>query len=172
MGKAAHLTRRFFTSLRPGGPSSADQQWVDTCLTDAELQLWHRMSGPDRRHAVGVARRVDEAMGGAAARPVLAAALLHDVGKIDSGLGTYGRVVATLSAAVAGPAAARDWVRTSGFTRRVGLYLLHAELGGDMLGMAGSDPLTETWAREHHLPPEEWTIDPAIGHVLKDADDD
>ena len=60
------------------------------------------MSGPDRRHAAGVARAVQRALGHEASRPVLAAALLHDVGKVESGLRTYGRVVATLSAKVAG----------------------------------------------------------------------
>ena len=55
------------------------------------------MSRADRRHAAGVARRVEVALGDEATRPVLAAALLHDVGKTESGLGTYGRVIATIS---------------------------------------------------------------------------
>ena len=89
---------------------------------------------------------------------MLAAALLHDVGKTDSGLRTYGRVVATLSAAVAGHDAAHAWSQRRGFTRKVGLYLRHAELGADQLALAGSDPLTVAWAREHHDPPERWTV--------------
>jgi hypothetical protein len=28
-----------------------------------------------------------------------------------------------------------------------------------MLAFAGSDPLTVAWAREHHRPAEDWTID-------------
>jgi hypothetical protein len=172
VGKAAHLTRRFFTSLRPGGPSAADAAWAEEQLSDAEVDLWRRMSGPDRRHAAATARKVADALGARATRPVLAAALLHDVGKIEAGLGTYGRVVATLSAAAAGREAAELWVRTQGFTRRVGLYVTHPELGGDHLGMAGSDPFTEAWAREHHLPEEQWTVDVDLGRVLKAADDD
>ena len=70
------------------------------------------------------------------------------------------------------PDTIRNWTRTRGFTRRVGLYLQHPKLGGDLLGMAGSDPLTEAWAREHHLPPDEWTIDPVAAQALHDADDD
>ena len=42
----------------------------------------------------------------------------------------------------------------------------------DMLEMAQSDPLTVAWAEEHHKPAEEWTIDPAIAHVLRGVDDD
>jgi len=103
---------------------------------------------------------------------VLAAALLHDIGKIESGLRTYGRVVATLSAKVAGPEMAHTWRKQRGFARRVGLYLLHADLGGDLLAMADSDPLTVAWAREHHRPAEEWTVPRHLGEALKAADDD
>lgn len=129
---------------------------------------------PDRRHAVKVARRVDLALGDSADRAVIAAALLHDVGKLDSRLRTYGRVAATLSGKLVGhdDEVIRDWTRTRGFTRRVGLFLQHPRIGGDRLALAGSDPLTEAWAREHHLPPERWTIPVEIARVLKDADDD
>jgi hypothetical protein len=172
VGRPGHLVRRFFGSLRPGGPRRAVDEWARGHLLDGEVELWRRLSGPDRRHAAGVAREVERALGHEATRPVLAAALLHDVGKIESGLRTYGRVVATLSAAVAGREAAREWRKGRGFVRRVGLYLLHPELGGDLLAMAGSDPLTVAWAREHHLPPDRQSIDPAIAAALTAADDD
>ncbi len=131
------------------------------------------MSRSDRRHAVGVARRVDAMLDGAD-REVVAAALLHDVGKVDSGLGTYGRVIATISGAVVGrdEATIKAWTRSRGFTRRVGLYLQHPKLGGDRLALAGSEPLTVAWAREHHLPADEWTVPLEIGEVLKVSDDD
>jgi hypothetical protein len=47
---------------------------------------------------------------------VLAAALLHDCGKTVSGLGTYGRVIATLSVKLAGTEQALAWRETRGFT--------------------------------------------------------
>jgi hypothetical protein len=170
--RAAHLTRRFFGSLRPGGPGAAAEAWVASVLSPAELELWRRMSNPDRRHAHGVARRVERALGHEATPPILAAALLHDVGKTDAGLRTYGRVIATLSGALAGREHAELWKSRSGFTRKVGLYLLHPDLGGDQLALAGSDPLTVAWAREHHLPEDRWTVPAAIGRALHDADDD
>lgn len=141
-------------------------------LTEDELKLWRRMGRADRRHAVGVARRVERQLGDEATKVVLAAALLHDVGKVSAGLGVYGRVVATLAGAAAGRTMAQAWTQGKGFTRKVGLYLHHPDLGGDMLALAGSDPLTVTWAREHHLPEEEWTLPPTIAHALKAADDD
>ncbi len=58
------------------------------------------MSGPDRRHAVGVARDtlVLLADGDEPGRDVVASALLHDVGKVESGLGTFARVGVTVAA--------------------------------------------------------------------------
>ena len=167
-----HLARRFFGSLRPGGPKPSEEAWARAQLLPAEGALWARMRNPDRRHAVGVAREVERALGAEATRPVLAAALLHDVGKIESGLRTYGRVVATLCGMMIGREQAKMWTRGRGFTRRVGLYLLHPDLGGELLGMAGSDPLTQAWTREHHRPPDQWTINPEVARVLKDCDDD
>jgi hypothetical protein len=170
--KGGHLIKRFFGSLWPAGPSKNDEEWVRSVLTDGELRLWERMSGTDRRHAVGVARKVQRQLGHEATKPVVAAALLHDVGKVSSHLGTYGRVIATLAGAAAGGSMGEAWTEGKGFTRRVGLYLRHAPIGADMLAMAGSDPLTVTWAREHHLPEEEWTLPADIAHALKAADND
>lgn len=172
MGGAAHLARRFAGSLWPFGPSAEDEAWARSHLLPGEAALWGRMSRADRRHAAGVARRVAGALGDRADRPVVAAALLHDVGKVESGLGTYGRVVATIAAAAAGRETAGMWSEGRGFTRRVGLYLRHPRLGADLLALAGSDPLTVAWAREHHLPADRWTVPREVAAALHAADDD
>jgi putative nucleotidyltransferase with HDIG domain len=134
------------------------------------------MTPPDRRHAVGVSHRAAEALGdhdGAAVPTnVLAAALLHDIGKIESGLGAFGRVAATLLATVAGSGRAARWsAYRPGFRRRVGLYLRHDGIGASMLEAVGSDPLVVGWAAEHHMPPERWSIDSRFAALLKAADD-
>lgn len=172
MGAARHLTRRFFGSLRPGGPPGTEQAWVESVLSDEEYGLWVRMYGPDRRHSAAVAREAERCLGHEATPEILVAALLHDVGKIDADLGTWGRVVATVAAKFAGPDTARLWIKGSGFTRKVGLYLHHPEIGADMLEMAGSDTLTVAWAAEHHKPAAEWTVAAEIASVLHEADDD
>jgi len=166
-----HRVRRFFSSLWPKGPNTEDERWARAQLLPAELDLWREMSGPDRRHATGVARRTAATLGDAATRPVLAAALLHDVGKTVAHLGTYGRVIATLCAAITDEGTHALWVRGSGFTRKVGLYLTYPALGADLLALAGSDELTIAWAREHHEPPEAWTVPAEIGEALTEADD-
>ncbi|MGD9795978.1 MAG: hypothetical protein AB7V43_21135 [Acidimicrobiia bacterium] len=172
MPSALHLASRFLGSLWPLGPRAVDHRWAISHLLSDEAELWLLMSRVDRRHAAGVARRTVALLGPSTPREVVAAALLHDVGKLDSGLGTYGRVVATVCGRVGGLDMAEAWSSHRGFTRRVGLYLRHDTLGADRLTLAGSDALTIAWAREHHLPEERWTIPLDIGRALKEADGD
>jgi hypothetical protein len=169
---ARHLTRRFAGSLLPGGPPSHEESWARSLCLPGEAALWARMSGPDRRHAVGVARRVDEALRGGA-RPVLAAALLHDAGKIESGFGTLSRVPVTVFGLAGGRSRVGTWAELPrGVRSRVAAYLDHPARGAALLRAAGSDPVTVAWAAEHHLPPDRWSVAPDIGRVLAAADDD
>lgn len=171
--RPVHRARRFLGSLLPARASDTDLAWAGTFLTEPERRLFARMSPADQHHALGVARAV-ERHGVDSSTPerwVVAAALLHDVGKTVAGLGTYGRVVATLSEAVGGRSMATAWSESRGITRRVGLYLRYPELGADLLRVAGSDERVVAWSVEHHLPEEDWTVPPAAGRVLAAADD-
>ncbi|CAB4323286.1 MAG: HD domain-containing protein [Actinobacteria bacterium] len=174
MAAASHLISRFFGSLRPGGPSATERQWVSEILLPAEYKIWSSLAGPDRRHSATVARVVDRSLGDLASPPVLAAALLHDCGKIVSGLRTPGRVVATLIDAVLGhdDERARRWTQRSRPLRRFGQYWLHPQLGAELLDRAGSAPLTVAWTREHHLPAAMCTVETRFADALRDADDD
>jgi len=178
-GSWRHLSGRFFTALSPLGPTPADESWALDHLLEGERALWRRMSGPDRRHAVGVARDTIRLLGPTEPRQeVIAAALLHDVGKVESSLGTFARVAVTLAAIALGRARLLRWAgEPSGGGRpswraRVGLYLTHDRLGAEMLEHAGSQALTVSWALEHHLAPERWSVDATIGAALKAADGD
>ncbi len=121
-----HLAARFVTSLPSTPPSVRDEVWADDHLLPGERSLWVRLSNQDRRHSIAVARRFDRARHGAS-RSEIAGALLHDVGKIECGLGTFGRVAATL----AGPR-----------TDRFRAYHEHEEIGAHLVDEAGSDPAT------------------------------
>jgi hypothetical protein len=160
---ATHLARRFFGALDPRGADPEAEAWARDHLLPGEAALWARQSGPDRRHAVAVAREVVAAIGPRADRPVVAAALLHDVGKVEAGLGTLARVPATLLGMLFG----RE--RWGG---RLGAYLRHDAVGADLLRRAGAAPLTVAWAAEHHLPPERWTLPAEVAGALKAADGD
>lgn len=169
--RVGHLVRRFLGSLSRRRPGADDQAWVATQLGAGEQELWTRLGPADQRHLLAVARRVQADLGDGATRAVLAAALLHDVGKLASHLSTYGRVVATLSIAAAGADTAEAWTETQGFTRRVGLYARHEALGADMLALAGSDPLTIALVREHSWDPADRTTPAAPADALRRADD-
>ncbi|MEX1218074.1 MAG: hypothetical protein WEA11_06115 [Acidimicrobiales bacterium] len=175
MANSSHLARRFVGSLRPGGPSLSDRQWAERQLLDSERVIWCSLSGPDRRHSAAVARRVEQRLGSEASRPILAAALLHDCGKLHSGLRTPGRVVATVIAAtiMTTPEAVAEWAQSSSSAKRaIGRYRSHPELGAADLMKAGSDPLTVVWTKEHHLPSSQWTLEPNVAAALYEADDD
>lgn len=166
MGSPAHLVRRFFRSLRSAGPEADDELWALEQLVPGEADLWKQMPGFDRRHAVGVAREVDRLLAQGGERPVLAAALLHDVGKIASGFNVWQRVAATVWTGV------RGRQKVAAGDGRMAQYVRHPDIGATLLREAGSDPLTVAWAAEHHLPTARWTLPLEIARALKAADDD
>ena len=131
-----HLARRFFGSLSRRPPDAADEAWAASHLLPPERAVWSAMAAPDRRHAVEVARRLVADLGPDAPRPVVAAALLHDCGKTEAGLGTVARVGATLWIAFVGRARAG---RGDG---RVARYCRHEPIGASLLAVTGSDPIT------------------------------
>lgn len=169
MSGPLHLVRRFLGSLSPRPIDPGDDGWARDHLLAGEQELWDRMALADRKHAAGVAREVDRRLSGAD-RAVLAAALLHDVGKVEASLGTGGRVVATLVGAISGRERARRWSEGAG--GRIGRYLRHDAIGAALLEAAGSAPVTVAWAREHHLPAQRWTLPGEVADALAAADDD
>lgn len=124
--KPHHLALRFVTSLSGRPPDPTDDTWAESQLLAGEVALWRRMSNQDRRHSVKVARRFVAARPGAT-RAEVAGALLHDVGKIECGLGTWGRVVASV---------------VGGRTERFRCYHDHEHIGSLLAEAAGSDPAT------------------------------
>jgi hypothetical protein len=105
------------------------QQWLST----AEFELWAQMPVADRRHSIEVAGRFVAHRPGATTAE-MAGALLHDAGKVEAGLGTFGRVAAT----IVGPR-----------TRRFRLYHDHEAIGARLADAAGSDPATVALIEGH-----------------------
>lgn len=126
--RALHLSRRFFGALSRKQPSTSDVAWATGFLLPAEVVLWTRLCQADQRHSIAVARRFVTHMG-ESSRDDVAAALLHDIGKLASGLGVAGRVCAT----IVGPRTAR--------LRR---YHDHERLGAAMLRDVGSSERTSS----------------------------
>ena len=122
MTQAAHLVRRFAGSLSARRP---DDTLAAQSLDPAELALWRRFGAADQRHSLVVAQRLLAAHPDAP-RHEVAAALLHDIGKLDAQLGTFRRVAATV-------------LVTGDRDRR---YRDHERLGAALLRSVGSDERT------------------------------
>jgi hypothetical protein len=175
--KLTHLSGRFVRALWPARPRAADVGWVERVLPATAYSQWTLQPSHDRRHTIRVAREVESRLAGTpyADDPRwLSAALLHDIGKLDARLGVYGRVVATVSGAATGPATAEAWSARRGFTRQVGLYLRHPELGAERIRLVGGPEEAAQWAGAHH-DPGSWdalAIPRPVVDALAAADDD
>ena len=97
---------------------------VRSVLSLNEMHLWTKSAREDQQHSLVVLKRLLNIMPDAG-QAAQAAALLHDIGKIESDLGTFLRVVAT----VVGPR-----------TKRFAKYHDHEQIGLKMLEEADSSP--------------------------------
>ncbi len=120
--------------------------------------LFWAQSVPDQVHGIRVARAVHAS---APERPDLArAALLHDVGKQATGLGTFGRSVATVLDAFRLP-----------MTSSMRSYRDHTAIGARLLSAHGVEAVVVAFAAGHHGPcpdsvaAEDWAL-------LASADDE
>ena len=121
-----HLALRFATSLSGSPPDVAEEVWAESRLLPGEIGLWRQMTNQDRPHSAKVARRFVAARPDAT-RAEIAGALLHDVGKIECELGTWGRVAASV---------------VGGRTERFRSYHDHEYIGSQLAAAAGSDLAT------------------------------
>ncbi len=139
---ARHLVSRFAGSLSRRPPGAAAAAWALGHLSPAEAELWMRLGPADQRHSIAVARATiarlfpaaEGGEQGGAEVALVAGALLHDIGKLDTGLGVTGRVVATVWRAARGPAA----LVGQGAVAR---YLRHEQTGAEWCRARGSDPM-------------------------------
>lgn len=148
--RIAYRVQQFFLHL-----ISAVLPWqapdLSAYLTEAQLELFGRMSHADQRHCLAVWRALrrdvvtDEAL--------LQAALLHDVGKATAGVMIWHRVIGVLLEAVAPRAlAALGKDRPGSWRYPFYLYQGHAERGANMAQQAGVLPAAVDLIRWHHNP--------------------
>lgn len=180
-----HLAARFWWSVRHRRrPLEPDEEgWLVDLVGTHPARFVLAMDTLDRRHAHDGARVVWTTGGldPALRHDAAVAAALHDVGKLASGLGTTGRVVATVVGRlvparwVRTPAAATRWepgdAPIGGWAQRVAAYRDHDTIGAAMLVRCGVPELAVRWALEHHLAEGDRTIDPTLARVLEVADE-
>jgi hypothetical protein len=155
--KSGHLVRRFLGALWRAAPDADEEAWARTVLTPVELPLYERLPNHDRRHALRSGRRAEAALGAACEPRWIAAALLHDVGKYDSGFSVPGRAIATVAAGGrSGRRRVERWRDCGGVRRRIWLYARHGEIGADEIRAVGGREVAAVWSEAHHHP-EAWS---------------
>ncbi len=127
MTSPLHLAKRFFGALGRTPIGDSQIALVQTTLLDSEFALWSAMMPMDKKHSIKVMSRFMQIYPQATAAQVRAS-LLHDVGKLESNLSVFARVLATIVGE-----------RGSRFAK----YHAHEKIGAQMLRQAGSDE--ETW---------------------------
>jgi len=159
MPTAAYRAYQFLAALRaylphwagglPAGLSPADKKLVDAILlTAAQRSLFEQMPPNDRRHALAVARTLQQA--GHTDSALLQAALLHDVGK-SLGQPILHRVLIVLLAAF-WPGLLQNLSRpdhTQRWLRPFAVHAQHPQLGADWAKDAGCDDLAISLIARH-----------------------
>lgn len=159
---AVHRVRQFARALRPQ-MAGTDVAAAGNVLSARQYALFARLTPADQRHALEVCRRLRAA--GVGDAEVLQAALLHDVGKVGSGLGLWQRVAAVLLAAAA-PAVLRLLAIRGPWRRAFGAYLRHPQRGARLARLAGSSARVVALIAAHQ---RGRVRDPALG-LLRRAD--
>lgn len=144
LGGWLHLARRFFEVLFAQPLTPSEQEEVRSlCRAEEESALFFSQPSADQQHGLAAARH--------APVPLRRAALFHDVGKQVSGLGVFGRSLAS--------AAAKLHIRVGG---RYARYLQHGPIGAGLLEEAGLEDIVVDYARHHHadrpqsIPDRDW----------------
>lgn len=128
--------------------SAAAWQEVETVLNPDEVALFRRFDRADQQHSYRVLRTLRQA--GHEEPDLLAAALLHDIGKIHCRPRLWERVLGAILEKVA-PRRARIWGagEAKGWRRALVIRRKHPQWGADLARDAGSSPLTVELIRRH-----------------------
>ena len=147
---------QFFRALTARDLAPGEWDEVSSVLSPSQLMLFQRMTMGDQRHSLQVMQTL--ATKGNTDRKLLAAALLHDVGKSFYTLRLWERPVVVLIRHYR-PGAAVRWGRQIerepwGWKRPFVVYEQHPAWGASMTEAAGCSPLTIWLIRWHHGAPE------------------
>jgi HD domain len=148
ISRLAYRSRQFWNTLLAPSKHIPSEALLRH-LTPAQLSLFQRMQPSEQAHAYQIFKRLET--DGQTDPDLLAAALLHDVGKILHPLSICNRVMIVLGKHLF-PGAARHWA--SGTPRGLRLPFVvsaqHAGWGAELATQAGATSKTVELVRHHH----------------------
>ena len=158
--RVIYRVRQFYLALWAAA-GAEDMDRARSVLTPAQMALFTGMRSSEQAHAMSVYRQLVEQ--GETFPDLLAAALLHDVGKSLSPLRLWERVLIVLARAIF-PAQSRRWGNLSipavglrGWRRAFIVAEQHPAWGAALAAEAGASPRTVALIRQHQEPPSSAT---------------
>jgi putative nucleotidyltransferase with HDIG domain len=159
--RARYRIWQFWHAIRPVSFPPEHEAAVLSILNTQELILFQRQPLPYKNHCYRVMRILEDS--GQKDRDLLAAALLHDIGKTKMKMAWWDRPLVVLTEAFV-PSLAKQWARRTGrgWSRPFVIKARHAEWGAEEASASGSSELTVELIRYHHeisIHPEETSPD-------------
>ncbi len=145
-----YRARQFWAALT-AAPTPADLAAAQRVLAPALMDLFKRMQASEQAHSLDVYYRLLRL--GEQDGDLLAAALLHDVGKTCYPLHTWERVVIVVARALF-PGRVKTWGQHTarGWRRAFVVAEKHAAWGAALAAEAGASPLVVELIRRHQDP--------------------
>jgi predicted HD phosphohydrolase len=172
ISRLAYRSRQFWNALF-GSRKDLTSEALLAYLALAQEQLFRRMQNSEQNHAYQILKRLEIA--GQTDPDLLAAALLHDVGKILYPLSTIDRVMIVMGKHFFRRAAQRWGEGTpSGMRRPFVVAERHAEWGADLAAQADATSRTVELIRRHQEPllPTPFSQTERLLAALQAADDE
>ncbi|HOT92412.1 MAG TPA: HD domain-containing protein [Anaerolineae bacterium] len=148
--RVRYRVAQFFVTLWTSR-RAVDLAYVERHLGPALLDLFRRMPHAEQHHGIAVCRALE--VRGYSDPDLLAAALLHDVGKILAPPRLWDRVIAVLGEHFLPQQAARWRIgEARGWRRGFVVRHYHPVWGATLAEQAGASPRTVVLIRHHHDP--------------------
>ncbi len=149
--KIRYRAWQFWNSFKSGPLNQTQNDEIDELLNNDATGLFHSQTKADQQHSYRVMRLLKES--GCENEHLLAAALLHDVGKARVGVSWWHRPSVVIGHALS-PVMADSWANGvwTGLRMPFVVKAKHAEWGAMAATKAGSSQVTIELIRRHHDP--------------------
>jgi hypothetical protein len=143
-----YRARQFWDALKTS-PTAEDLDQARKTLTPTLMELFLQMDAGEQVHSIRVFKKLSKTNDNPP--DLLAAALLHDVGKSRYPLRLWERVLVVVGQ-VLFPEKAKDWGKSEplGWKRAFVVADRHTDWGAELALGAGATPLTASLFRRHH----------------------